>query len=537
MESTDWIERGYLDRARPGPAGRLRQIRHTVAMMFVPSTLRGRLLLLVAVVIATVIGATEYLESRFFERAATQELLQSAQSTAVVVADDLEVRRTALDPAALAERLHEFGEAVPAVRAISILTLVQGQPKVLASTASDVSPEAMEAGRLAVEARATTWVDRGVIRIVATPFGPASRPADGAVVVSVSLAVVSQIGEQSWTIALWLVPGVILLLTGLVDLLGDRFVHRPLSGIRQSMRRATEGDLTARAPVVRDDELGAVARGLNDMLARLEDASTELQQRVDAATRTLQRRNEELTSSYQRVIALREALARAEQMAAVGYLAAKVAHQVGTPLNLVSGYVQVIRQEEIGNERLSHRLAIVAEQIDKVTTELRALLDRARLPAPRQNLRVADLIDRVAEVARPRVDRQHVHLETRVDPGCPPVTVDAVQIELAILNLVTNSLDAMPDGGALTLAARPSGSGVALEIRDTGTGVTAELLPRIFEPWVTTKAPGRGTGLGLSIARDTVLAHAGTISARSEPGSGTVIVIELPAAEEPPSSD
>jgi hypothetical protein len=164
MESTDWIERGYRDRARPGSVGRIRQIRHTVAMMFVPSTLRGRLLLLVAVVIATVIGGTEYLESRAFERAATQELLQSAQSTALVVADDLEVRRTALDPAALADRLREFGEAVPAVRAISILTLVEGQPKVLASTASDVSPEAMEAGRRAVESRATTWVGSGVIR-------------------------------------------------------------------------------------------------------------------------------------------------------------------------------------------------------------------------------------------------------------------------------------------------------------------------------------------------------------------------------------
>jgi two-component system NtrC family sensor kinase len=358
---------------------------------------------------------------------------------------------------------------------------------------------------------------------------------DGAVVVSVSVAVVEQIRRRSWTIALWLVPCSILVLTLLIDLLGDRFVHRPLAGIREAIQHAADGDLAARAPLVRDDELGRVSRGLNDMLDRLQNFSAELQQRVDEATRELQQRNTELVDTYQRVLTLREALARAEQMAAVGQTAASVAHQVGTPLNLVSGYVQMMREEEGCNERLSRRLAIVADQIERVTAELRTILDRTRLPAARQPMSLAQLVGRVAEVVRPRLERQEVKLQTRIDPACPLVEVDVVQLELALLNLVTNSLDALTGGGTIAIEASPSSGGVVLRIRDTGPGIPPDLLPRVFDPWVTTKVPGRGTGLGLSIAKDVIHAHGGGIAAQSDPGAGATIVIDLPAAQAVPA--
>jgi signal transduction histidine kinase len=112
----------------------------------------------------------------------------------------------------------------------------------------------------------------------------------------------------------------------------------------------------------------------------------------------------------------------------------------------------------------------------------------------------------------------------------PPIWADFEELELAMLNLVTNSLDAMPDGGALTIQARPSSDGVRIEISDTGIGISKELLPRIFDPWVTTKAAGRGTGLGLSITHDVIVRHGGTISVTSEPGHETRFTIELPSA-------
>jgi two-component system NtrC family sensor kinase len=102
-------------------------------------------------------------------------------------------------------------------------------------------------------------------------------------------------------------------------------------------------------------------------------------------------------------------------------------------------------------------------------------------------------------------------------------------LELALLNIVINALDAMPQGGALTLIAEPAAQGVRIQIRDTGTGIPADVLPRIFEPWVTTKAVGRGTGLGLSITRDVIIAHGGTITVATTPGAGSTFTIVLPA--------
>ena len=99
-----------------------------------------------------------------------------------------------------------------------------------------------------------------------------------------------------------------------------------------------------------------------------------------------------------------------------------------------------------------------------------------------------------------------------------------------MLNLVTNSLDAMPHGGSLTIRAQPSSDGVRIEVSDTGIGISKELLPRIFDPWVTTKGEGRGTGLGLSITHDVIGRHGGTIAATSEPGHETRFTIELPTS-------
>jgi signal transduction histidine kinase len=108
---------------------------------------------------------------------------------------------------------------------------------------------------------------------------------------------------------------------------------------------------------------------------------------------------------------------------------------------------------------------------------------------------------------------------------------DAVQLEMALLNLVTNSVDAMPSGGKLTFHLTRTGDDrLRLEVADTGSGIPADLGAHIFEPWVTTKAPGKGTGLGLSIVRQVIASHGGTIVARNRPGSGAVFTIELPDA-------
>ena len=214
-------------------------------------------------------------------------------------------------------------------------------------------------------------------------------------------------------------------------------------------------------------------------------------------------------------------------------MAASVAHQIGTPLNLISGYVQVIREEEGASSRVTRRLEIVQEQIAKVTSIVRTMLDHARRPTPKETTDIVLLVQRVCDVARPKLEAASVRLELSIAP-VPPVMADGVQLELALLNLVTNSLDAMPRGGVMAITvSRTAEGGVLIQVGDTGVGIPADLLPRVFEPWVTTKDAGRGTGLGLSITRDVVEGHGGTIAARSEVGVGSVFTVQLPGAPQP----
>ena len=243
----------------------------------------------------------------------------------------------------------------------------------------------------------------------------------------------------------------------------------------------------------------------------------------------LRDRNQELVRSYQGASRLRETAARAQQLAAVGQTMANVAHQIGTPLNLVSGHVQLL-QHEISDPNIQRRLGIVEEQIDRVVATVRSLLERARPQRERQDVRIDAVLTRMADAMRARLATSGVTLNLRVERPLASVAADEAQLELALLNLVSNALDAMPHGGMLTLAARNADGRVRIDVRDTGTGIDATVLPHLFEPWVTTKPVGRGTGLGLSITRDLITSLGGTIALSTSSGQGTTFTIELPAA-------
>jgi signal transduction histidine kinase len=505
-----------------------RHSRPSVANLLV--SLRVRLPLLVALVLTIVIGAAGYWELRVFETSITADLVDIARSTGQAVADDIEVGEEPSKREDLADSLREFTYAFPSIRAILVVTVENDQPTVVASTSSAEGKDWLALAREAM--KRDEVVSAEPVKLIHLIGVPAKRDGRvwGAVVVTYSLASVEELRRQGRAVVLWFVPAAVILMTVVLDLLMRRMVHKPIAGIRKTMRRVRERDLGARAPVLRNDEIGAVAQGLNEMLGEMEGFNVSLQARVREATSELRAKNDELVESYQRVFALREALARADQMAAVGHMAASVAHQVGTPLNLISGYVQVIREEAGADSRVTRRLEIVQEQIAKVTSIVRTMMDHARRPVPKEQTDIADLLRRVSDVARPKLDAQGVKLDLSV-ADVPPVMADAVQLELALLNLVTNSLDAMPSGGVTSITVAPSSDGnVRIQVADTGTGIAPELLPRIFDAWVTTKEAGRGTGLGLSITREVVVGLGGSITARSEVGVGSVFTIELPAA-------
>jgi signal transduction histidine kinase len=225
---------------------------------------------------------------------------------------------------------------------------------------------------------------------------------------------------------------------------------------------------------------------------------------------------------------MREELWRTRELATIGQTMANVAHQLGTPLNLASAHVQLL-QQEMPDRQAQRRLGVIEEQLTRVTDSLRSLLDHARPKGAERTFPLRPVLSRLAEAGQILGSPQRVRVTLDAPDTLPLVAGDETQLELALSNLVTNALDAMPDGGNLTVTATIEPGQTIVEIADTGIGIAPEVLDRIFEPWVTTKAAGQGTGLGLSIAREVVQRMGGAISATPRPAGGTVLRITLPS--------
>src|SRR3954462_3904527 len=495
-------------------------------------TLGTRLALSVALSVATVISLVAMAGAFVAGQQLEADLRETARVTAVALADEIELRGEPATRDTLLPLLRNFVTAAVDLTAISIFDATTDSPHLVASTSALPSvPDAVV--REAIRSNDAAWSapDHSVVT-VATPIQRGNSVA-GVVAVSVSLRGISQLQRAAGLVALIGVLVAVAGITRLIHLRARQLILEPLGTIRRVMGRARKGELAARAMLPHDDELREVADGLNAMLSELEDLHRTLTERVASKTEELRERNAQLVRSYESVLQLRETAARAQELAAVGQTMANVAHQIGTPLNLASGHVQLL-QREITDPALQRRVTIVHEQIERVASAVRDLLQRARPHADVHRVDVAAMLTRVAEATRLRLTAARVTLATDLPPDLPSITADETQLELAVLNLMTNALDAMPNGGTLTLAARDDGGRIRIEVSDTGTGIAADILPHIFQPWVTTKSAGEGTGLGLSITRDVVSRLAGTVTAISTPGEGSTFTIELPARQDAP---
>lgn len=242
-------------------------------------------------------------------------------------------------------------------------------------------------------------------------------------------------------------------------------------------------------------------------------------------------------------VALSQEVQQAEKLAVVGQLAAGIAHQIGTPLNVISGSAEYLMMEWGAEKPRPQELEIIIAQTDRITKLIQQLLNFAR-PA-RMELRPLDLSELLREVlglTEHQIAKGQISVETDLRAGLPPTVGDANQLEQALLNIVINAWHAMPGGGRLTLrtrpvpagerhhrVGRPATSGVEAIIADTGTGISPEHMLRIFDPFFSTKGVGKGTGLGLAISRRIVEDHHGSIDVASEVGQGTTFTIWLPA--------
>jgi len=240
-------------------------------------------------------------------------------------------------------------------------------------------------------------------------------------------------------------------------------------------------------------------------------------------------------------VTLAQEVQQAEKLAVVGQLAAGIAHQIGTPLNVISGSAEYLMMES-GDKR-PQELEIIVAQTDRIAKLIRQLLNFAR-PARMElaPLSLNDLLREVLGLVEHQVAKEQITIRTDLQEDLPAIAGDANQLEQAFLNIVINAWHAMPGGGTLTLRSRrsdrprqggrPASPGVETCILDTGTGIAPEHMARIFDPFFTTKGVGKGTGLGLAISRRIVEDHHGSISVATEVGRGTAITIWLPAGED-----
>ena len=352
-----------------------------------------------------------------------------------------------------------------------------------------------------------------------------------------------------------------LMLLGFGSYILSRIVVVPIKKLLSATERLIVGDYGHSVHVPGSAEIAELAESFNYMQTALKSK----QQEADSHVQSLERANRELQVA-------REETIRSEKMASVGLLAAGMAHEIGAPLMAIIGYSGML-QEEVRNDPLqADFLRRIEEEAYRIDRLIRGLLDYARPAGSRfEILEIPPLIGDTLEIIAEREAFRTIHTSLDMEAGLPPVFADKSQLQQVLVNLLLNARDAMPKGGALAISAGVSafcgadGDGlsfptaavmgrrkedfnrsfsgslrkgaaavpcVRIDIRDTGEGIPAANLSRVFDPFFSTKEPGKGTGLGLAICARIIDTFGGRITLASVVGEGTTFTLWLPVAGE-----
>jgi two-component system NtrC family sensor kinase len=345
----------------------------------------------------------------------------------------------------------------------------------------------------------------------------------GAIELSESLRELSQYTGSTIKRAVVLAGGIVLL-GGLTAVgFGILFVGRPLRLLSEKAGRVGLGDFTGPLHIPGHDELSGLAATINTMCDQL----VESRKRIGAETEA-------------RIMAL-EQLRHADRLKTVGRLASGIAHELGTPLNVVGGRASMIVAGKLSPDEIVENASIIKAQSDKMATIIRQLLDFARSRPPhRERTDIRSIATQTLSLLNSLARKRNVNLTMTPADASVWATVDAGQIQQVLTNLVMNALQAMTRKGNVTVSlqcerACPSeehggaaADYVCVRVEDEGEGISKESVQHIFEPFFTTKDVGEGTGLGLSIAYGIIREHGGWIDVKSNPGEGSAFSVFLP---------
>ena len=561
--------------------------------------IRTKLILLLSAALIVTMLVSTWLRIRWTQRRLEEQLRQSAQDTAIAIANELSQRlRSDMDQDEIGELLKDEQRRHPGGDLVlvfdndedTVLSFALGQSKEDAKV--DKKPRQVakksplqrreEARRAYYDHGETTrrpgtrmveplWRtpdkpdprERWPARTVQpTPHKPAMKvstqgtpgkiivtvtahvdpqgPMRGELVLTKSDEPVAQVVRAEEISSTLITGSAVLLLMLFTAYIVNRVVGRPVSLLEAAMKRVEGGMLDERVPVKTEDEVGALSRGFNAMLGRLAEADAEIRafnrrlaDEVKAATLDLARKNETLAQLNKLLRETRQELGDKERLAALGQLAAQLAHEIGTPLGSVSGHLQLALSGRDVPQALKDRLQVATRELERVSKIVRDYLDSTRTVAPE---RVAVDVERVVDEAlgiciaadaRARIDVQKTN-----DGAAARAETDPGLLRQILVNLITNAVDAVREnGGHIRVTSTARDGGVAIAVADDGVGIAPEDAARIFEPFYTTKGRGKGTGLGLAICRELATALGGRITVESAPGRGSTFTVTLPRSE------
>ncbi len=390
-------------------------------------------------------------------------------------------------------------------------------------------------GRAAIEAGETVTRSDDDRRVTVVPVRLDGNVA-GAIIISESLAEEAGVMRRTELEAVATVFALVAVTGILAGVLGGVFVGRPVRQLVEKARRVGEGDFGTPLVLPVADELGLLAGEMNMMCARLDESQKHAAAETQARLATL------------------EQLRHADRLGTVGKLASGIAHELGTPLNVVLGRASLIAQGVNGQltpEEIASGARSIGDAATRMTKIIRQLLEFARPRGPRKMPQdLGSLATRTLALLAPLADKHRVELTLSAPKTPIKASIDGGQIEQALTNLVMNGIQAIDQerGGhvrvelGVTRRAPPAEVGgesrqprdfAQLRVRDDGAGIEAAALPHIFDPFFTTKEVGEGTGLGLSVTYGILREHGGFVTVDSTPGEGTTLTIHLPTDAAP----
>lgn len=284
-------------------------------------------------------------------------------------------------------------------------------------------------------------------------------------------------------------------------------IIKPINYLVDVSKKISAGDFTQKVKVESNDELGELEKAYNAMIFGLQERDMQIEKETQ------------------------QKLMRSEKLAALGRMAAGIAHEINNPLTGILMYGNFLLKGLAGDKKNLKDAEIIVNETTRCRDLVRQLLDFSREYVPeRKNFNINEIIEKAFSIIENQVYFEKIDFIKRLSEKMPSVMIDGNQVEQVLINLMLNAAEAMPDGGAIVVKTEtdPQKKNIIITITDTGCGIPGENIDKIFDPFFTTKEVGKGTGLGLAVSYGIIRAHEGEINVKSKVNKGTTFTIALP---------